>query len=73
MPKPNLEKFLTDPAFAEDRELFAGYIDHHVTTRAKQAAEKQAAKKPAENIWDKLFGVGAQTDESENIFDRLFR
>lgn len=56
--KPDLKTFLTDPRFQADRDLFAGFIDAHLTLRAEEArkkTEEERAKNPP-NIFDVLFG-----------------
>lgn len=66
--RPDVKKFLEDPAFAEDRALMAGFLEHELTRRAQEAK----AKKKPENIFDMLFGVGASDDDSPSIFDVPF-
>lgn len=57
--RKDLQKFLTDPAFAEDRAFLDGYLESFLERKAREAREKseQERKKNA-NIFDELFGGG---------------
>lgn len=57
--KPDLEKFLTDPAFEEDRKFFFGMFDKFFDAKMQAEAEKKKAQEP-DNIFDKWFGGGNQ-------------
>lgn len=56
--KPDLQTFLTDPAFQTDRELLGGFVEHLLTKKAEEAAKKREAENAANppNIFDQLFG-----------------
>lgn len=56
--KPDLQTFLTDPAFQADRELLGGFVQDFLTKKAEEAAKKKAEEE-AQNppsIFDRLFG-----------------
>lgn len=76
--RPSKEQFLTDPRFEADRDLMRALMEDELTKRFQASAEKVKAKKPAENIFDKIFmGIaGVETDGDEDdgplsFFDRL--
>jgi len=53
--RPDLEKFMQDPAFQGDRDFFFGLFDKWAEKKAAEAAAKKAAEEP-DNIFDSLFG-----------------
>ncbi len=67
MAKPDVKKFLEDPAFEEDRQLFGAFIEAHLTKKAAEAATKKAP----ENIFDRMFGVGKSEDDRP-LLSRIF-
>jgi hypothetical protein len=58
MPKPDLQKFLTDPAFSEDRNFLEGVITATLEKKAEEARKKKEAEDAANppSIFDRLFG-----------------
>lgn len=66
--RPDAKKFLEDPAFQGERELLSAFMEAELTRRATEAK----AKKKPENIFDALFGVGGDGEESPSIFDVPF-
>jgi len=55
--KPDLEKFLTDPAFQTDREFLDGYFEKFLERKEAEAKKKKESEEEAElTIFDKLFG-----------------
>lgn len=59
MPRPDLQKFLTDPEFQADRELFEGTIENYLK---KKKAEHDAANPEPDNIFDAIFGSKKQNN-----------
>lgn len=57
--KPNIEKFLADPAFQSDRDLFNGLIDARLKHHAEEAEKARKAREENEStsIFDKWFGA----------------
>lgn len=57
--KIDLQKFLSDPAYQNDREFMEGFFDHMIERRAKEAEErrKQQQQNEPENFFDRLFGT----------------
>lgn len=56
--KPDLQTFLTDPAFQQDRDLLSGFVEDMLTKKA-EAARKKKEEEDAKNppsIFDQLFG-----------------
>ena len=55
--KIDLQKFLSDPSYQNDKEFMESFFDHMVERRAKEAKERQDREKPpeAENFFDRLF------------------
>jgi hypothetical protein len=53
--KPDLAKFLADPAFQGDRDLMFGVIDARLKHHAEEAQRRAEENKP-KNIFDVLFG-----------------
>jgi hypothetical protein len=58
MPKPDLDKFWTDPAFAEDKKFLTGAMEKFLTEKAEEARKKKEAEELANppSIFDQLFG-----------------
>ena len=56
--KIDLQKFLSDPAYQNDKEFMETFFDYMVERRAKEAKERADRETPK---------------EPENFFDRLFR
>ena len=56
--KIDLQKFLNDPSYQNDREFMESFFDHMVEKRTKEAKERADRETPP---------------EPENFFDRLFR
>lgn len=61
--KPDLQKFLSDPAFQGDRDLIFGCIDARLQHHAAEA-EKRANENAAVNIFDFLF-AGVRREEKK--------
>lgn len=55
--RPDLTKFLNDPAFSGDRDLMFGVIDERLKFHAAEAEKRRAENAPV-SIFDKLFGGG---------------
>ncbi len=58
MPKPDLQKFLNDPAFTEDRNFLEGVITATLEKKAAEAKKKKEEDERANppSIFDQLFG-----------------
>ncbi len=55
MPKPDVEKFMTDPEFQGDREFFNGIFDKFLEKKMADEAAKKAATENV-SVFDKWFG-----------------
>lgn len=53
--KPDLQKFLTDPAFQADRDLLKGVIDARLKELADKQAEENKNKKDERTFLQRLF------------------
>jgi hypothetical protein len=55
--KPTLDKFLKDPAYQSDRELFEGLIENFLQRKATEAEAKriEEEKKKPKTFWDDFF------------------
>jgi len=56
MPRPDFEKFLTDPKHADDREFMEKFMDHYVAKKKKESEEKSPDGEEKENLFDFMFG-----------------
>lgn len=65
---PDVKKFLEDPKFAGDREVFSAFIEHELERRAELASKKAAP----ENIFDRIFGVGVKKNDDRTLLQRIF-
>lgn len=56
--RPDLKKFLSDPSFQGDRELFEGVIENYLTKKAEEAKKKREDEEKLNppSIFDRLFG-----------------
>ena len=55
--KPDVEKFLNDPAFQGDRALFTALIDKRIAElRALEEKQRQEQEASEETIFDRWFG-----------------
>lgn len=70
---PDVKKFIEDPAFQGDRDLFDGYLEHALAKRAAEVKARAEKKEAPVSIFDALFGYkGPQSEEPESIFDVPF-
>lgn len=53
--RPDITKFLNDPAFSADKELMFGVIDARLQHHAQEAEKRKKENEPA-SIFDVLFG-----------------
>lgn len=57
--RPDAKRFLTDPEFAEDRNLFGAFVEDFLLKKeeaAKKKREEENAAAGDENIFDRMFG-----------------
>lgn len=57
--KIDLQKFLSDPSYQNDREFLESFFDHVIEKKrkaAEEAAAADAARQPP-NFFDRLFGA----------------
>lgn len=55
--RPDVKKFLEDPAHQGDRELMFGVIEAFLEKKSKEAKEKETQEgEYATNIFDEMFG-----------------
>ena len=58
MPKPaDLEKFFSDPKFADDKDFLVGAVNKILEDRIAQENEKKAETDKNTNVFDRLFGA----------------